>query len=225
MKKLYLLAIALCVLNGVYSSVKLSTDTIHKQITDFQSDSLIKTKTTAELYILDVRTPTEFSTGHLINANNIDYRATGFWDKVDILDRNLIYVVHCKGGSRSLPVYNQMISMHFREVYMMIGGFDQWKSDGLPYVTDMIADNEKITVWKQNNIIYNNSAGSELLIEIKAPVDKTTLSVINTNGQELIKIQKPESRLTLDISSLVQGVYFIKLQNGNNLEIRKFLKK
>lgn len=231
MKKLYIIPFVLYLLTGANvlaeepGSGRLNTDTIHKLITDFQSDSLIKANsTTPGFYILDVRTPAEFTSGHLVNANNIDYRATGFWDVLATLDRNIIYLVHCKGGSRSLPTYNQMVSLHFREVYMMIGGFDQWKLDGLPYVTGSVTNTQKLNSTTEKLNIYPSPANSKLTIEIKSPINTTTLSIINTNGQELIAQRTADNKFTIDISQLPHGVYFVKLLNANGSQISKFVK-
>lgn len=231
MKNFHFLSLALCVLISANAQPailrlnKLETDTIHKLITDFQCDSLIKANTaTPGFYILDVRTPTEFSSGHLLNANNIDYRGTGFLDVLATLDRNIIYLVHCKGGSRSLPTYNQMIFLHFREVYMMIGGFDQWKLDGLPYVTGNVSNTEELITSTEKLNVYPNPANSKLTIEIKLPIKTTTLSIVTTNGQELITQQTTDKKSTIDISQLPHGAYFVKLMSANGIEVCKFIK-
>jgi len=231
MKNIYFLSIVLCVLNmsialaGMRGSIELNADTIHKFITDFQSDSLIKANSaTPGFYILDVRTPTEFNSGYLLLANNIDYRATGFSDKISNFDRNLIYLVYCKGGSRSLPTYNQMITLHFREVYMMIGGYDQWKLDGLPYETGSVSNTEALIAPERTLNIYPNPANEYITLEIKIPITKTTLSILNTNGQELIKQQITNTQFKIDVSQLPNGVYFVKLMNANGIDVSKFVK-
>lgn len=231
MKNFYFLSLAFSVLFSANAQQPISrlnvlnTDTIHKLITDFQSDSLIKANNASpRFYILDVRTPAEFSSGHLANANNIDYRAAGFFDVLATLDRNIIYLVHCKGGSRSLPTYNKMVSLHFREVYMMIGGFDQWKLDGLPYVTDFVNNTDELKTSTEKLIVYPNPANSILTIEIKSPLNETTLIIVNTNGQKLITRQTSENKFTIDISKLPHGAYFVKLLNADNIKVCKFLK-
>lgn len=230
MKNLYFLSIALCALNvvnimaGIRGSNELYADTIYKLITDFQSDSLIKAnRANPGFYILDVRTPTEFNSGYLTHANNIDFRASGFSDKISNLDKNIIYLVYCKGGGRSLPTYNQMISLHFREVYMMTGGFDQWKLDGLPYESTVNNIQRLITQQKTLNV-YPNPAKEQITLEIKIPINKTTLSILNTNGQELIKQQITNTLFKVDVSQLPKGVYFVKLINANGIEVGKFVK-
>ena len=231
MKKIYFLSIAVCVLNvanvmaGIRSSTELKTDTIYKLITDFQSDSLIKANCSNPcFYILDVRTPTEFNSGHLLLSNNIDFRATDFSDKISNLDRNIIYLVYCKGGSRSLPTYNQMITLHFRGVYMMAGGFDQWKLDGLPYQTSIVSNIEKSIAPEKTLNFYPNPANEYITLEIKIPINKTSLSILNTKGQELIKQQITTTQFKIDVSQLPNGVYFVKLMNAKGIEVGKFVK-
>ena len=231
MKKIYFLSIALYILNvanvmaGIRSSTELKTDTIYKLITDFQSDSLIKANCANPcFYILDVRTPTEFNSGHLPLSNNIDFRATDFSDKISNLDKNIIYLVYCKGGSRSLPTYNQMITLHFREVYMMTGGFDQWKFDGLPYKTSIVSNIEKGIAPEKTLNFYPNPANAHITLEIKIPIDKTSLSILNTKGQELIKQQITTTQFKIDVSQLPNGVYFVKLMNAKGIEVGKFVK-
>ena len=203
----------------------LSTDTIHRIITDFQSDSLINVnRATAGFYILDVRTPAEFNTGHLIGANIIDYRATNFSVEINKLDRNIIYLVYCKGGSRSLPTYNQMIALHFREVYMMNGGFDQWKVDGLPYETSIVSNTEILIAPEQTLNVYPNPANQNLTLDIKNPIKNATLSIVNANGQEVIKQQITNTHFMINVSQLQHGFYFVKVTDTNGIQVAKFLK-
>lgn len=51
--------------------------------------------------LLDVRTPEEFSSGHLRNARNINFRAADFATQVSQLDPTKTYVLYCASGNRS----------------------------------------------------------------------------------------------------------------------------
>jgi 3-mercaptopyruvate sulfurtransferase SseA len=44
--------------------------------------------------ILDIRTPAEFESGHLIGAVNIDYMADDYAEKLAQLDKEKTYLVH-----------------------------------------------------------------------------------------------------------------------------------
>ena len=48
----------------------------------------------AGVIILDIRTPDEFSRGHLKGAVNIDYKADDYTDKLADLDKEKTYLVH-----------------------------------------------------------------------------------------------------------------------------------
>jgi len=50
------------------------------------------------------------------------------------LDRERLVVVHCKGGYRSSIATSLLRRAGFRDVANLTGGFDAWKTAGLPYV-------------------------------------------------------------------------------------------
>ena len=66
--------------------------------------------------IIDVRTPAEFSGGHLDGAVNIDIQSPDFASQIDALDRNGSYVVYCRSGNRSGMAMAQMLDMGFTDV-------------------------------------------------------------------------------------------------------------
>lgn len=80
--------------------------------------------------VLDVRTPEEFAAGHLKGAMNIDFRAAGFNQKVDQLDKSKNYLVYCASGNRSTQATIQMEETGFKHV-VNIGGFEALKAGGL----------------------------------------------------------------------------------------------
>jgi rhodanese-related sulfurtransferase len=48
------------------------------------------------------------------------------------LDREKLLVVHCKGGYRSSIATSLLRRAGFRDIANLIGGFDAWKTAGLP---------------------------------------------------------------------------------------------
>ncbi|NDP21590.1 MAG: T9SS type A sorting domain-containing protein [Paludibacter sp.] len=117
-----------------------------------------------------------------------------------------------------------MVSLHFREVYLMNGGFDQWKIDGLLYVTGIISNTERIMALKKTLTVYPSPANSEIMVEINTQINKTTLSIVNLSGKELIKQHVSNNKFRIDISRLPVGVYFVKLMNTNGFEVCKIVK-
>lgn len=60
--------------------------------------------------IVDVRTPTEYASGHLEDAVNIDFQSSEFASQISELDAELDYVVYCQTGNRSAQAASAMIA-------------------------------------------------------------------------------------------------------------------
>lgn len=82
--------------------------------------------------VLDIRTPEEFSAGHIPGAVNIDFMEDDFAKKVAALDKSKTYVVHCGAGSRSgkaMPLFDET---GFKSVLHLQQGFKGWEAAGKP---------------------------------------------------------------------------------------------
>jgi thioredoxin 1 len=82
--------------------------------------------------LIDVRTPEEFSKGHLGNAKNINWEGYDFENQIAQFALSVPVFVYCLSGGRSSSAANKMRSLGFREVYELKGGISQWRSDGFP---------------------------------------------------------------------------------------------
>ncbi|HTM47991.1 MAG TPA: rhodanese-like domain-containing protein [Bryobacteraceae bacterium] len=80
--------------------------------------------------VLDVREPGEAAAGVIENAMCIPLGKLG--SRLAELDRGKLLVVHCKGGFRSSIATSILRRAGFRDVANLIGGFDAWKTAGLP---------------------------------------------------------------------------------------------
>lgn len=94
-----------------------------------------KVKTIPTPLLIDVRTPGEFSDGHLQNAINIDWVGDSFDSQVATLDKSKPVLVYCLSGKRSTAAATKMREDGFKEVYEMQGGITNWKSADLPVTT------------------------------------------------------------------------------------------
>lgn len=79
--------------------------------------------------LLDVRTPEEFNNGAIGNAKNIDYYAASFKEQLLHLDKNMPVAIYCKSGGRSGRTAKILMSLGFKEVYDLKGGYLNWKSN------------------------------------------------------------------------------------------------
>jgi rhodanese-related sulfurtransferase/thioredoxin-related protein len=82
--------------------------------------------------ILDVRTPAEFSAGHIAGAVNLDYNAPDFQAKAAALDKSKTYLVHCAVGGRSVRACEKLSHLDFPNIYNLPGGFKAWAKAGKP---------------------------------------------------------------------------------------------
>lgn len=87
-----------------------------------------------DVQLVDVRTPEEFSEGHLENAINIDVTADDFDAKVANLDKEKPVMVYCKSGGRSAKASARLKELGFKTITDLEGGITNWKSENKPVV-------------------------------------------------------------------------------------------
>ena len=95
-----------------------------------------KTKELSSAKIIDVRTPDEFSKGHIQNAENFDWNGNEFEKQIATLDKSEPVFVYCLSGGRSSSAANKMRADGFKQVFELTGGMMKWRSANLPETTD-----------------------------------------------------------------------------------------
>lgn len=85
--------------------------------------------------LIDVRTPQEFSKGHLANAQNWDWTTGQFKTQVAQLDTAQPVFIYCLSGGRSAGAMSMLRANGFRQVYEMQGGIMKWNAANLPLAT------------------------------------------------------------------------------------------
>ena len=109
--------------------------------------------------IIDVRTTQEFSSGHIIDATNIDYYSKDFADKLNLVRKDVPIYLYCRSGGRSSSAANKMEKLGFTKVYNMLGGIGSWKSVGYKIVKSKKGETSKqpkFTETQLNEILNNN---------------------------------------------------------------------
>lgn len=86
--------------------------------------------------ILDVRTPGEFSQGHIQGALNINVESATFESEIAKLDKSTSYAVYCQSGRRSGIATETMAKSGFTSLFNLQDGVQSWISAGLPLVTN-----------------------------------------------------------------------------------------
>jgi len=87
------------------------------------------------LFILDVRTDSEFNDGHISRAYLIPH--TDISLRQDELPKNKSkpILVYCRLGGRSVTASTTLDSLGYTQVKNMADGFDAWKAASYPYDT------------------------------------------------------------------------------------------
>jgi rhodanese-related sulfurtransferase len=99
------------------------------------SGSTTPTEATAASILIDVRTPEEFSAGHVQGARNLDLTGGAFEAALPGLDPGASYVLYCRSGNRSAQAAALMASAGFTTVSDLGSLEDAASQLALPIVT------------------------------------------------------------------------------------------
>ena len=84
------------------------------------------------LIILDVRTPQEFSEGHLAGARNMDFFGQHFERQMAELPKDAPLLVYCRTGKRSAAAAEALSDSGKTRIFHLYQGIEGWKEAGLP---------------------------------------------------------------------------------------------
>ena len=107
-------------------------------------NELVKASNQAQL--IDVRTPEEFSKGHLMNALNIDWNGNEFDMLTSKLKKEEAVFVYCLSGGRSSAAAAQLRQSGFKNVIELNGGIMKWRGANLPETTESTVQNTGMSV-------------------------------------------------------------------------------
>ncbi len=80
--------------------------------------------------LLDVRTPQEYSRGHIVGSTAINISDPEFVSKVGLLQKDKTILIYCLSGSRSPVAANYMLQMGFKKIYNLQQGILDWSRQG-----------------------------------------------------------------------------------------------
>lgn len=83
-----------------------------------------------DVQLVDVRTPEEYTEGHIEGFQNIDFFADSFQDDIEKLDKSKPVIIYCKSGRRSGECSKLMEEKGFTKIYDLEGGIEKWKYKG-----------------------------------------------------------------------------------------------
>ncbi len=96
-------------------------------ITSISADALVGVAN--EATIIDVRKPGEYTSEHVVNAENLPLDFLE--DNYDKLDKNTEYHIHCAGGYRSVIAISMLMQQGFTKLIDVAGGYGAIKNTGI----------------------------------------------------------------------------------------------
>ena len=110
------------------------------------------------LVIVDVRTPSEFGSGHIPDAINIVWYTTSYNDGESALEsyKHTEILVYCQTGSRSRAASQYLANQGFTKIYNMLEGYTAWL-DAQPSV-------QHIDVHEAKSMIDDNTTYPDLIV-------------------------------------------------------------
>lgn len=109
--------------------------------------------------ILDVRTPGEYSKGHIDGSTAINVSDRAFEAKINLMQKDKPIYVYCLSGGRSASAAQMLIKNGFKEVYNLQSGILSWQRAGYPLVAsnDAVANAAPgMTTDEFNKILKSN---------------------------------------------------------------------
>jgi thioredoxin len=86
---------------------------------------------TPNAQILDVRTPEEYASEHLQNAQNVNWLNADFVANTSKYDKSKPVFVYCKSGGRSHKAAEKLAELGFTNIIELEGGILKWDAAGL----------------------------------------------------------------------------------------------
>jgi len=119
--------------------------------------------------IVDVREASEWEQGHLPDALHISKSYVEQQIEGAVPDRDAPVILYCAGGVRSLFAAQSLERLGYTNVASMSGGFQAWKSAGLPWEAPVILSAEQKQRYSRHLLIPEvGSAGQARLLGSKA---------------------------------------------------------
>ena len=150
-------------------STEKQTNSFPAKVVDLENSQLIKLLQEKPGVILDVRTSEEVSAGYIENASFINFYDDDFLEKASWIKRGQPIYVYCHAGGRSSKAAMKLISLGFKEVYNLMGGYSKWLSDDLPIVKGVELSSSYYKVYKLESVNEILESSENVLVVFKTP--------------------------------------------------------
>jgi thioredoxin 1 len=176
--------------------------------------------------ILDVRSPQEYTRGHIANSTLISVSDRDFINKVSIIQKDKPIYVYCLSGSRSRAASDYLAKNGFKQVYNLQSGIMDWQRNNLPLEQsdNVAASNSKI--YTTSDFKALTSSNKLVLIDFNAvwcAPCKTMNPVIDQLSEKYkqkVKVEKIDMEMNRELAQSldVQSIPgFVLFKNGQKI--------
>jgi adenylyltransferase/sulfurtransferase len=118
--------------------------------------------------LLDVREKEEYREGHIDGSISLPRGFLEMRIEDTVPDKGTPIIAYCAGGTRSLIAARTLKEMGYTSVVSMAGGFNGWKNNGQPFVTDRQFTPEQLTRYSRHFLLPEvGEAGQAKLLDAK----------------------------------------------------------
>ncbi len=118
--------------------------------------------------LLDVREPDEYEQGAVPGAVHVPRGQLEFSIEGRLTDKNAPIAVYCAGGVRSAFAARTLQELGYNDVVSVIGGFNKWKDDGLPWTTPRTLTADQRNRYQRHLLLPEvGEAGQQKLLDAK----------------------------------------------------------
>lgn len=183
-----------------------------------------------EIQLIDVRTPEEFQSGHIVNANNINIYDSNFENEISKLDKEKPVLVYCRSGGRSSTASNRLKDLGYKFVYDLEGGITSWNDNNYEVTTAYSGGNStnSLSDKKYNNSISNPNENSSKGLSLQKYNDiisnSNKLVLVDFNAEWCAPCKKLSPILEKLAKEYDTKLELVKIDVDNNPLIAKELK-
>lgn len=104
--------------------------TASKNLTHLTPDEFKSSINNDSIQLIDIRKPSEYATGHIPKAVNINYFSDDFFSIINKLNKEKPIYIYCRSGKRSAKSAFQFKKAGFNKIHNLQGGLLSWESRG-----------------------------------------------------------------------------------------------
>jgi len=102
-------------------------------------------------------------------------------------------------------------------LFILDGDANYKNGDGVISKTD--------TYLNKNTLIYPNPTKNQLTVSVASKPESLSYQLVDVLGREILRGESDKSEFIIDMSNVYTGVYFLRIEQNNNVIVKKIVKE